>query len=142
MMIESFEQFAALVEHTSHVDIVVVPTGYDDDRESLANGLIGQVVARTTGNEAKDMVRRLVSLPAVETLRCHLPGFGLRVGLHDGRLIGIAMCFECNNARIFDGPDLGWLTFDGSSPQAIQMLEAFRSAAAAWATASTHADPE
>ena len=88
----------------------------------------GECLERLSGDAAADLVTMVSVLPWGEQARCHIPRYGLRAQLHGGALLALSICFECNNARTFRDSDRGWFTFDGSSPEAMRLLERLRQA--------------
>jgi hypothetical protein len=126
--IESAQQFGAHLASLVEIEILLLPSGYWPDDAVEAKDLRGECVERLSGDAAADLVTMVSVLPWGEQARCHMPRYGLRARLHDGALLALSICFECNNARTFQDSDRGWFTFDGSSPEATRLLERLRQA--------------
>jgi hypothetical protein len=77
-------------------------------------------------DERRRLLGLIAALPNADSMRCHLPPFGLRCGD-----VEVSICFRCYNA--YAGDEL--LTFDGSSTEALALLAFLRERApAGWSS--------
>ena len=126
--LKSAQQFGAHLASLVELEILQLPSGLWPVDAVEAKDLPGECLERLSGDAAADLLTMVSVLPWGEQARCHIPRYGLRARLHDGALLALSICFECNNARTFQDSDRGWFTFDGSSPEATRLLERLRQA--------------
>lgn len=128
MNVTSAARLGVLLGTVSAAEILRLPSNYDDDPPRLAHGLSGEVLRRVADRAAEDLAALVVSLPAAEQMRCHVPRYAIRF-LTGGGTVAIALCFRCNNARVLTESEEGWFTFDGQSAEASRLLDRLRGAA-------------
>jgi hypothetical protein len=123
----SAEELLAGHVHVAAVELIKLPRYYDDVPTTLVTGFGGTVLARITGEDAEQILQQLKTLDPAEQMRCHAPVYGFRLIDDAGRVLEIAICFRCNNARTLVDGVTDWFTLDGSSATAQALLDLLRS---------------
>jgi hypothetical protein len=83
------------------------------------------VLARATLDDAtaRRAVALFARLPYAMQMRCHTPGYGLRLSVAGREVAAVALCFTCNNASIWTPEGASHMPFAGQSSVAQELLE-------------------
>ena len=81
---------------------------------------------RLDGSDALAVAELWRKLPPGQTMRCHVPPFGLRFRRSGNIVVEASLCWECNNAFGFSGDDQVDFDFDGQSEAAQALLTVLR----------------
>lgn len=125
MTAASLRRLRALWIRLSIVDGVEVLELTDGDELRTGERRRWGVLARTNLDEtvARRAVALFARLPYATQMRCHTPGYGLRLSAAGAEIAAVALCFQCNNASIWMPEGEAMLTFDARSAIAQELQE-------------------
>ena len=120
--INTLDQLRTVTRQTYTLAVKLLSTEWVDTA-SHSGPFRGAHLAELAGGEATPLLELLNQLEPATQARCHTPRHSLVMWGPDLPVSEVALCFRCNNARTRIGNVLGWISFDGKSSPARELLE-------------------